>query len=130
MTVPTGCEIVQATEAGLCLRLSTSLYRELAVKKAAYAFGGRFYVLLEPAGENTIRALLRPKGTLTDPALAAEEFCNVALDYELREVVADETRSLRSLILANAFSKTSLVDNGLDSADYRDDPHGISEPTA
>jgi hypothetical protein len=48
----------------------------------------------------------------------AGEFCNEVLDQELRETIAEETAGIRNLLLAQAFSKTSLIDPELETADY------------
>jgi hypothetical protein len=44
------------------------------------------------------------------------------LDQELRETVAEETKSVRDLLLAQTFSGLSLVDPVGENADYHDDP--------
>ncbi len=41
-----------------------------------------------------------------------ENFKKEVLDQDLREKIAKETEEVRNLILAHAFSKTSIIKNG------------------
>jgi len=119
------CEIAFKNAEGLVIFIDLSVYRLGAVKKAAYKFGDRFHVLIEVFEAGRAKVVLKAKARLPDPYYSAGEFCNEVLDQELREVVASETEGVRNLILAQAFSKTSLIDEGHESADYRVDPFGI-----
>jgi His-Xaa-Ser system protein HxsD len=95
----------------------TALYRSNAVKKAAYKYGGLFYVLISHRSD-LIEVRLKPKETCTLPDAVVGEFCNEVLDQELRETVAEETTGIRDLLLAQAFSKTTLIDPELETGEY------------
>jgi His-Xaa-Ser system protein HxsD len=112
------------------IELDTAVYRLAAIKKAAYRFGDRCHILIEPAGGTKIRVALTAKRLLDNPQFLAGEFQNEVLDQELREVVAAETEGVRNLILAQAYAQTSLLDPQGDTADYHDDPLGISASDA
>ncbi len=60
-----------------------------------------------------------------DLEFLAGEFRNEVLEQELREVVAEETRPVRDMLMAQAFSAFSLLDQEGDEGDYRKDPKGI-----
>lgn len=110
------------------LRFDPSVYRLAAVKKACYKFADRCYVQIEipVAGEITVNLKSRANDVgLEDIALDLQ---NEVLDQELREVVAEETAAIRNLLLAQAFSSTSLVDPAGETANFRDDPLKVSEP--
>lgn len=109
------------------VELDAAVYRLDAVKKAAYRFGDRCYVTLDTQKPGLIRAVLVPKAA-GDSAELIGEFKNEVLDQELREVVAKETEAVRNLLLAQAFSKTALLDPAGDTADFRADPLGIRPP--
>jgi His-Xaa-Ser system protein HxsD len=109
------------------IELDAAVYRLEAVKKAAYRFGDRCVVTIDTMKPGTVRATLNPKAE-TDVAELAGEFKNEVLDQELREVVAKETEVIRNLLLAQAFSKTALLDPAGDAADFREDPLGIRPP--
>jgi His-Xaa-Ser system protein HxsD len=97
------------------------------VKKAAYKFGDRFHVLIETVEPGKARVVLRAKAQMDDPKNSAGEFCNEVLDQELRECIGSETDAVRNLLLAHAFSRTSLTDDGHESADYHHDPFHIGQ---
>jgi len=69
---------------------------------------GFFSILIEESEKSTVVSL-KPTATCQNPDEAAGQFCNEVLDQELREEIAAETRGVRDLLLAHAFSKTSLI---------------------
>jgi His-Xaa-Ser system protein HxsD len=94
------------------------VYRLSAIKKAAYNYGGLFHILIED-GDDFIAVSLKPTAGCHDAKVAEGEFCNEVLDQELREDIAAETGGIRDLLLAQAFSKTSLIDSNLETEDYQ-----------
>ena len=105
--------------------IDTGIFRLAAVKKAAYRFGDRCHVAMDSADQSGVVVRLTPKNGAISAAALEGEFRNEVLDQELREVVADETLPVRNLLLAQAFSATSLLDPAGESGDYHDDPLGI-----
>jgi His-Xaa-Ser system protein HxsD len=95
----------------------STIYRPNAIKKAAYKFGGLFYVLITQLDRAT-EVRLKPKESCSSPDALVGEFCNEVLDQELRETVAEETAGIRDLLLAQAFSKTTLIDPELETGEY------------
>ena len=51
----------------------------------------------------------------------ANDFPNQVLDQDLRESIAEETKSVRDLILAQAFSGLPILDPLGETADFRGD---------
>jgi His-Xaa-Ser system protein HxsD len=98
-------------------RFDRNVYRLSAVKKAAYKYGNVFHVLIEE-DDGSVVVSLGPTSSNTDPEEAVGRFCNEVLDQELREEIAAETNGIRDLLLAQAFSKTSLIDSELETSDY------------
>jgi His-Xaa-Ser system protein HxsD len=125
---PTGCTFAVLEAAGAVVLLDTTVYRLNAVKKAAYKFGDRCHVHIEPVEPTRVKVVLKGKKLLENIEFIAGEFCNEVLDQELREVVAAETEPVRNLLLAEAFSKTSLIRPECETADFRDDPCEIRQP--
>ena len=115
--------MIQPSE--VILEFDTGVYRLAAVKKAAYKFGGRCHVQIEMPTENRAKVTLRPKRAEDDIRFIGGEFQNEVLDQDLREVVAEETLGVRNLLLAQAFSATSLLDPHGETADDRDDPLNV-----
>ena len=108
----------------IALELDTNVFRLSAVKKAAYKFGDRCYVEIETRPQGRVRVTLRPKVD-DSPEILEGSFRNEVLDQELRELIQDETTGVRNLLLAQAFSATSLTEPHGDSSDFADDPLGI-----
>ena len=99
------------------VRFDRNVYRLTAVKKAAYKYGGIFGILIEEV-DGSVVASLRPTSSNADSEEAIGKFCNEVLDQELREQIASETNGIRDLLLAQAFSKTSLIDPELETSGY------------
>ncbi|HAU0708817.1 TPA: His-Xaa-Ser system protein HxsD [Legionella pneumophila] len=92
--------------------LSTSTYSLNAIKKVCYQFSSSFSVKLEKIDEKNVKILFK----FSEPQqrekveLMISNFLQALLDQDLREIVANETEGVRNLILAHAFSKTTLID--------------------
>ena len=99
------------------MTFDSTVYRLSAIKKAAYKFGGLFHILIEQHDQVT-DVRMKPKETNAPIDTLAGDFCNEVLDQDLREIVAEETAGIRNLLLAQAFSKTSLIDSELETGEY------------
>lgn len=87
------------------------VYRLAAVQKTAYRLARQCTAVLGAMREEALDvALTFPAGTREDDALGvARLFFRELLDQELREKVGAETATLRTLLLAAAFSRTGLA---------------------
>ncbi len=112
-----GFGISSLPDGALVVRFDPAIYRPSAVKKAAYKYGGLFSILIEESEKSTVVSL-KPTADCQNPAEAAGQFCNEVLGQELREEIAAETRGVRDLLLAHAFSRTSLIDSEMETAEY------------
>ncbi len=79
-----------------------------AIQRAAYRFSDRFSLELQPGGSSH-RCLLRPVGEF-DLRSEVANFRTEVLDQTLRERIRAETEPIRTMILAQAFSRTGVVD--------------------
>ena len=97
---------------GYSLSLDTSIYSIEAIKKAAYKFADRASVIINPASASTVSIVFNfiGKHAESDPNQVISDFCNELLDQDLRERIKKETEPVRNLLLAHAFSRTSLTD--------------------
>ena len=123
----TGSQVSSLSSAAVVVDFDPNVYRLSAIKKAAYKFGDRFHIQLSVVGNGWVRVELKSKSPAGDLAFFAGELCNEVLDQELREVVAQETLPIRNLLMAQAFSATSLVDPLGDDGDYHSDPLNIQQ---
>lgn len=110
------------------LSFDTAIYRLTAIKKAAYRFSDRATFAIEPGPGNTVTVRLSAMDRLTNLDRLEADFTTEVLDQDLREIVAAETETVRNLILAQAFSQTSLLDPVGEQANYLADPLGIARP--
>src|ERR1700722_3095076 len=94
------------------LSLDTKIYGLEAIKKTAYKFADRTSVILKPQADSAISVIFNFVGqhAKNDPDQIIAAFCNELLDQDLREIIKQETTPVRNLILAHAFSHTSLAD--------------------
>jgi len=79
-----------------------------AIQRAAYRFSDRFSCELFP-GEREHRCLLRAVREIAGDA-ELESFRTEVLDQTLRERIRTQTEPIRTMILAQAFSRTGVVD--------------------
>ena len=93
------------------LSLDLRVYRLAAVQKTAYRLADRCTAVLGPIREETLSVILTFSPGATEAAAVAvgRLFFQELLDQELREKIGEETHAIRSLILAQAFSKTDLI---------------------
>ncbi|MFY2556858.1 His-Xaa-Ser system protein HxsD [Corallococcus terminator] len=91
--------------------LDLRVYRLAAIQKSAYRFAERCTAVLgsPEADRLSVRFVFGPTVTEQDALETVRLFFQELLDQELREQVGDETRALRALILAQAFSRTDLI---------------------
>ena len=93
------------------IAIDLKMYRLVAVQKAAYRFADRFTAVLGSERDHVLPVSLvfKPTTSERDALEGARLFFEELLDQELREHVGDETRAIRALIIAQAFSRTDLV---------------------
>ena len=93
------------------LSIDLKAYRLSAVKKAGYRLAERCTAIVETVEGTTARVALRFRANTSEASAreTARLFYQELLDQELREEIAEETAPLRTLILAQAFSKADLI---------------------
>lgn len=98
-------------DASVHVSVDTRIYRLVAVQKTAYTLAERCTAVLgTPEGERLpITLVFRPETVEREALETTRLFFQELLDQELREKIGDETRAVRALILAQAFSKTDLI---------------------
>jgi His-Xaa-Ser system protein HxsD len=94
------------------LTLDALIYSPTAVQKAGYRLAKRCSLVIDCLVENELRGslLLPPDTTEIQARGVAADFFRELSDQQLRERVQEETKGIRELVLAHAFSKTDLID--------------------
>ena len=97
----------------LVLVIDTRIYSLEAIKKSAYKFADRAAVILQEKPDQKIAVVFNFSGAhgKADPERVIGDFCNELLDQDLREIIKRETTPVRNLILAHAFSRSSLMED-------------------
>jgi His-Xaa-Ser system protein HxsD len=112
------------------VQLSLSVYRLSAIQKAAYKLSGRSVIQIRPVEQQLVEVILEGADLTADLQELRRDFLREVIDQELREVVMQETAGIRNLLLAQAFSSTSLIQGDDNVTDYLEDPQQISLPDA
>jgi His-Xaa-Ser system protein HxsD len=108
------------------VHFDSGTYSLTAIKKAAYKLGASaFFHITSKDGIIEVRIAPKTPATLDFRQLVGE-FSNEVLDQDLREHVSAQTTDIRNLIIAHAFSRTSLIDADWDTADFSNDPEAIN----
>ncbi|KVE40076.1 His-Xaa-Ser system protein HxsD [Burkholderia sp. BDU5] len=92
----------------ITLLFDAAVYSVDSIQKAAYRSIHKVSTDIR-CREGCIECRLTLDPTVTDAEGVAHEFKKEVLDQELRTKIAAETRSIRHLILALAFSRTGLI---------------------
>lgn len=88
--------------------LDAKAYSLAALKKAAYRVADRCTVIFGRSDSEVVAITILANAD-ADVTNCLRAFMDEALDQELRERIGAQTAPLRDLILAHAFSRTSLV---------------------
>jgi His-Xaa-Ser system protein HxsD len=116
---------VQSSPSGLTINVDVVVYPLEVVLRACHTFTNRCYVFPRTAGEGTIAIDFVPRDSQTSLDELVGAFTNILLDFRLRDVIAAETRTIRELLVAQAFCEADLLDRRQSESDEYDDPRGI-----
>lgn len=94
------------------LSFDNSVFPLDTIKRALYRFADRCSFDVELVDKQT-KVTLHVPANMSEPAI--DELCsrirNEVLDQDLRDTISRETANIRTLILANAFSNTGLIES-------------------
>ncbi len=102
-----------------------SVYSLNAVKKAAYKFSRDYSI--DITSDGNIAQVTAKRTHASESRWDIEDLPNEVLDQDLREVILDETRIMRDIILAQAFSSISIINTDFETQDFENDPLKISD---
>jgi His-Xaa-Ser system protein HxsD len=88
-----------------------NLYSLPTLKKAAYKFAAECSIVFscDESSNFVANMLYADSYPISDQQMCLQMFCGEVIDQDLREQIATATEPTRNLILAEAFSKTSLL---------------------
>jgi His-Xaa-Ser system protein HxsD len=127
MTTANATWIHESSESTLSIFVDTKIYSLEVLFRTCYAFADRCYLFLEPSDDpQNVRVRFASKSSDGALSTTAAEFSNELVNQRVRLDIANETRSIRELIVAQAFAEADLLDRSDSEASYVDDPRGIN----
>ncbi len=106
------------------ISVDLSIHSLDVVLRASHAFTGRCTVSTRAITEGQIAVELTPR-TESDAHGLAGDFSNALIDTHLRLRIAEETRAIRELLVAQAFCEADLLDRRDSESDEYEDRRGI-----
>jgi His-Xaa-Ser system protein HxsD len=108
----------------VAITVDLSIHPLDAVLRACHAFTGRCSVSTRTVAEGQLAIELTPR-TASDAQGLAGDFSNALIDAHLRVRIAEETRAIRELLVAQAFCEADLLDRRDSESDEHEDRRGI-----
>jgi His-Xaa-Ser system protein HxsD len=106
------------------IEVDLAIYPLETVLRACHRFTARYYITPRVNGGSVIVAFSARDGGAVSDNLRGE-LANELLDAELRALIAAETKTIRELIVAQAFCEADLLDRRDVESDEWADPRGI-----
>src|ERR1051325_181655 len=103
-----------------------TLYSLPAIFRAMYQFTGEFFVYVERRDAGSVAVHLRTKDGGAVSTDVTGGFGNALVDEQVRFTIAEETRAIRELLVAEAFAAVDLIDMTEAEGDYHADPRRIA----
>jgi His-Xaa-Ser system protein HxsD len=90
------------------LTVDTQLYSHEALFRACYAFTDRCYLFLRENGPSKVTVIFRKRQSPRTLDALVEDFANELISQKVRVQIAAETKSVREMIVAQAFREGDL----------------------
>ncbi len=107
------------------IAIDVRVYALRAVFGALYHFTAECFVFVARRDEHVVDVYLTARDGDAVAADLAGRFANMLADEQLRCTIAEETRVVREILFAEAFSTAEILGSAQTEADYRSDPRRI-----
>lgn len=97
----------------MTIRVDKYLYSKNVLLKTAYSFTDRYYIHLDSNEKEYVVKIIAKSGQ-NNPAVQ-NQFNNELIFQATREMISEQTKTIRELILARSFASTIVVDNQFSS---------------
>jgi His-Xaa-Ser system protein HxsD len=104
-------EPIVRTESEITFLVDETIYGRIAVLKTCYWFTNRCYIFVYRHDEQHLAVRLASKPGNGGFDSIVGEFENALLDHQLRFEIANETATLRELIVAKAFAEGNVLED-------------------
>jgi His-Xaa-Ser system protein HxsD len=110
----------------MTISIDLAIYPLELVLRTCHAFTARCYVSPHMEENGRIAVAFQPRDERDSLRDLAGQFSNALLDSRVRALIADETRAVRELLVAQAFCEADLLDRRDVESDEYADPRGIA----
>lgn len=110
----------------LRLYIDRDIYDEVVLHKCFYWYGGNFSVDIDVNDPKVFVVRVKPLGDNVDWQKTIEKIKRDLIDFKLRNIVTQETKEVRELLVAKAFAYFGLNDDPLTTVT---DPVGFDPQT-
>jgi His-Xaa-Ser system protein HxsD len=110
----------------MTVTVDLAVYPLELVLRTCHAFTARCYVFPRAAENGQVRVEFVPRDQRDSLDGFGGELANALLDGRLRALIADETRAIRELLVAQAFCEADLLDRREVESDECADVRGIA----
>lgn len=112
-----------------CVTIDTALYSPEAVLKTCYLFLDQCYLFVNARDSDLseINVYFSQSDKSNDLIKIIGEFSNRLIWQEVHQKVANETQTIREIIVAQALTEGNILDHSGSEADYNSDPLDIAQ---
>lgn len=90
--------------------IDTRIYNDSVISKAVYWLSGNYIITRKQLDEfNELVTAVAKKGTPGDESAWQELLMQTLNDFKLRQIVADETRNIKTILYAKAFADDDML---------------------
>jgi His-Xaa-Ser system protein HxsD len=111
----------------LKITVDLAIYPLEIVLRACHTFTASYFVRPHIVGNTQVVLDFTPREEGDSLGDLPGAFANALLDARLRATIAEETRTIRELLVAQAFCEADLLDRREIEADEYDDPRGMAQ---
>lgn len=102
---------IERNAGGVTLSIDQNIYSRKAVMRASHWHTGELWISISRSDADRLDVSIKPKNDSVDIDRAIAEFQNSLLDAQLRIEIADETATVRDLIVAKAFAEGDILED-------------------
>lgn len=109
----------------LCISIDANLYEEAIVYKCFYWYGGAYSTTIEKAKQKYAVTVKKKDHDISDTEveMLVAKIKNDLIDYKTRQIIQTETKNIKEILIAKAFSKLDEFDEA--PKGIIDDPLGF-----
>ena len=124
---PTEITCVQGTPDGeLSIDVDVGIYPLQVLFRVCYAYTDQCYLFLTSANDGqVVRVRFARRSAVCNLETIVGEFSNELINQRVRLEIANETRAIRELIVAQAFTEADLIERSGSEGSYIEDPRGV-----